>query len=167
MIMPDPDAVMDPSMPPPSMVMLLVMVTAPKPPGSRTLIMPPAAVLLIAPAKVLQGAVRLHGLTSSPTPDTQVRVACALAGATRQSPANRPSNRAKTFMMCPPQVRSRRYASTIVLTRMLDLFRAILGSILRIGAPGDSSKCPRRGERQRPAEQPVERKSTLLLAKLV
>jgi hypothetical protein len=33
--------------------------------------------LEIAPAKVLQGAVRLHGFASSPTPDTQVRVACA------------------------------------------------------------------------------------------
>src|SRR5882672_4173020 len=33
----------------------------------------------MAPAKVLQGAVRLHGLTSSPTPDTQVRDACAWA----------------------------------------------------------------------------------------
>jgi len=29
----------------------------------------------MAPAKVLHGAVRLHGLTSPPTPDTQVRVA--------------------------------------------------------------------------------------------
>jgi hypothetical protein len=28
----------------------------------------------------LQGAVRLHGLTSSPTPETQVRVAWAEAG---------------------------------------------------------------------------------------
>jgi hypothetical protein len=44
------------------------------------LISPFAAVFEIAPAKVLHGAVRLHGLTSSPTPDTQVRVACALAG---------------------------------------------------------------------------------------
>jgi hypothetical protein len=35
----------------------------------------------IAPAKVLQGAVRLHGLRSSPTPETQVRVAWACAGA--------------------------------------------------------------------------------------
>jgi hypothetical protein len=35
--------------------------------------------LEIAPAKVLHGAVRLHGLASSPTPDTQVRVACACA----------------------------------------------------------------------------------------
>jgi len=35
------------------------------------------AVFEMAPANVLQGAVRLHGLTSSPTPDTQVRVACA------------------------------------------------------------------------------------------
>jgi len=29
---------------------------------------------------VRHGAVRLHGLTSSPTPETQVRVACAEAG---------------------------------------------------------------------------------------
>jgi hypothetical protein len=35
----------------------------------------------MAPANVLQGAVLLHGLASSPTPETQVRVACALAGA--------------------------------------------------------------------------------------
>src|SRR5688572_2612410 len=61
----------------PSMRIDFVTVTAPKPPGSRASISPPAAVLEIAPAKVLQGAVRLHGLTSSPTPDTQVRVACA------------------------------------------------------------------------------------------
>src|ERR1700692_3840076 len=58
----------------------LVMVTPPKPPGSSTLISPAGAVLEIAPAKVLHGAVRLHGLASSPTPDTQVRVACACAG---------------------------------------------------------------------------------------
>ena len=54
----------------------LVMVTPPKPPGSRQLISPDVAVLVIAPAKVWQGAVRLHGLASLPTPDTQVRVAC-------------------------------------------------------------------------------------------
>src|SRR5438128_10025873 len=57
------------------MVSDLLMVTAPKPPGSRQLISPPIAVLEIAPAKVLHGAVRLHGLASSPTPETQVRVA--------------------------------------------------------------------------------------------
>src|SRR6185437_316278 len=57
----------------------LVIVTAPKPPGSSTLISPAEAVLEIAPAKVLHGAVRLHGLASSPTPETQVRVACAFA----------------------------------------------------------------------------------------
>ena len=62
-----------------SMVIDLVMLTAPKPAESRQLISPLVAVLEIAPAKVLQGAVRLHGLTSSPTPDTQVRVACARA----------------------------------------------------------------------------------------
>src|SRR5438067_13488059 len=64
---------------PPSRVIALVIVTAPKPPGSRASISPPAAVFEMAPAKVLQGAVRLHGLASSPTPDTQVRVACAWA----------------------------------------------------------------------------------------
>src|SRR3954471_3545022 len=61
------------------MVIALVMVTPPKPPGSRQLISPSVAVFEIAPAKVLQGAVRLHGFASSPTPETQVRVACAWA----------------------------------------------------------------------------------------
>jgi hypothetical protein len=55
------------------------MVTPPKPPGSSTEISPPAAVFEMAPANVLHGAVRLHGFASSPTPDTQVRVACAYA----------------------------------------------------------------------------------------
>src|SRR5947199_4373074 len=63
----------------PSIVKPLLMVTAPKPPGSRQSISPLTAVFETAPAKVLQGAVRLHGLTSSPTPDTHVRVACACA----------------------------------------------------------------------------------------
>src|SRR5215469_4539863 len=58
----------------------LVMVTAPNPPGSRQLISPFIAVFEMAPAKVLQGAVRLQGLTSSPTPETQVRDAWAKAG---------------------------------------------------------------------------------------
>src|SRR5262249_37144063 len=66
-----------PSEPLPSIVMLLVIVTAPKPPGSRTSTTPFVAVLTMAPAKVLQGAVRLPGVASSPTPETQVRVACA------------------------------------------------------------------------------------------
>src|SRR5712692_3613484 len=65
--------------PPPSIVIPFVMVTEPKPPGSRTSISPFAAVLEMAPAKVLQGAVQLHGLASSPTPDTHVRHACAFA----------------------------------------------------------------------------------------
>src|ERR1043165_4824315 len=60
-----------------SMVIDLVIVTVPNPPGSRQSISPPAAVLEMAPAKVWHGAVRLHGLASAPTPDTQVRVACA------------------------------------------------------------------------------------------
>src|SRR5215218_8421946 len=72
-----PELRMPPAYGPPSIVIDLVMVTTPNPPGSSTLISPPAAVLEIAPAKVLQGAVRLHGLASSPTPDTQVRVAWA------------------------------------------------------------------------------------------
>src|ERR1700732_5189602 len=66
--------------PPPSIVIPLVMVKAPNPPGSKASISPPPAVFEIAPAKVLHGAVRLHGLASSPTPETQVRVAWALAG---------------------------------------------------------------------------------------
>src|SRR5438552_4282408 len=75
-----------PNVPPPSMVMALVMVTAPKPPGSRTSISPPAAVLEIAPANVLQGAVLLHGSASLPTPDTHVREACACAGVLQMNP---------------------------------------------------------------------------------
>jgi hypothetical protein len=70
--------------PPPSRVMDFVTVTAPKPAGSSASISPPAAVFDIAPAKVLQGAVRLQGFTSSPTPDTQVRVACANTGVPQQ-----------------------------------------------------------------------------------
>src|ERR1700749_382623 len=77
-----PEVRMLPSFPSATMLIDFVIVTAPNPPGSSTLISPPAAVFEIAPAKVLQGAVRLHGLASSPTPDTQVRDACALAGLT-------------------------------------------------------------------------------------
>src|SRR5215472_18114050 len=62
--------------PPPSSVIALVMVRAPNPPGSSASISPPGAVLEMAPANVLQGAVRLQGLASSPTPETQVRLAC-------------------------------------------------------------------------------------------
>src|ERR1043165_9108931 len=61
-----------------SMVIDLVMVTVPKAPESRQSISPLREVFEIAPAKVLQGAVRLHGLRSSPTPETHVRdCACA------------------------------------------------------------------------------------------
>src|SRR5438874_9047785 len=67
------------SVPSEEIVIGLVIVTPPKPPGSRTLISPPEAVLEIAPAKVLHGAVRLQGFASSPTPETHVRVACACA----------------------------------------------------------------------------------------
>jgi hypothetical protein len=74
-----PEARMLDTFPVPSIVIDLVMVTAPYPPGSKVLISPPVAVFEIAPANVLQGAVRLQGLASSPTPETQVRVACAWA----------------------------------------------------------------------------------------
>lgn len=73
--------------PPPSIVIALVMVKAPNPPGSKASISPPPAVFEIAPAKVLHGAVRLHGLASSPTPDTQVRDACAWARALKRTEA--------------------------------------------------------------------------------
>jgi hypothetical protein len=69
--------VMLPSLPSDTIEMDFVIVTAPNPPGSRTLISPLGAVFEMAPAKVLQGAVREHGFASSPTPDTQVRVAWA------------------------------------------------------------------------------------------
>src|ERR1700709_2949459 len=72
----------------------LVMVTVPKPPGSRQLISPWAAVFEIAPAYVLHGGVRLQGLASSPTPETQVRVACAWAGAAKSRGANASPNAA-------------------------------------------------------------------------
>src|SRR6266511_5734987 len=74
-----PDDRMLPSVPVQSIWISFVIVTAPNPPGSRQLMMPGLAVFEIAPAKVLQGAVRLQGLPSSPRPETQVRVACAWA----------------------------------------------------------------------------------------
>src|SRR6185369_17134209 len=75
----------------PSRTIDLVEVTAPKPPGSSASISPPEAVLEIAPAQVLQGAVRLQGLTSSPTPETQVRVACAwVDDAVKKTNINKP-----------------------------------------------------------------------------
>src|SRR2546427_3649983 len=74
-----PAARTEPNVPPQSIVIDFVIVSAPKPPGSRQSISPLGAVFEIAPAKVLHGAVRVHGLASSPTPETQVRVACAWA----------------------------------------------------------------------------------------
>src|SRR2546423_1588872 len=69
----------------PSMVTDLLINAAPKPPGSIQLISPPVFVCARAPWNVLQGAVRLHGLTSSPTPETQVRFgsACTSTGTAR------------------------------------------------------------------------------------
>src|SRR5437867_1602179 len=66
--------------------------------------MPGLAVFEIAPANVLHGAVRLHGLTSSPTPDTQVRVACAFASEANPS-AKRIVRIAESFFtLSPPQI---------------------------------------------------------------
>src|ERR1044071_5170510 len=85
------------------MVIDFVIVTAPKPPGSSTSISPHVAVLLIAPAKVLQGAVRLHGFASSPTPDTHVRVACALSEvAMKRQQRIAKTNRTLFLMKIPP-----------------------------------------------------------------
>src|SRR5882724_422454 len=81
-----------------SIVTDFVMVTAPKPPGSRHLISPSIAVFEIAPAKVLQGAVRLHGLASSPTPETQVAVAWAWAGADARTGSNNPIDKQSKAM---------------------------------------------------------------------
>src|ERR1700674_3307385 len=75
-----PVARMEPKVPVQSMVIDLVIVTGPNPPASRQSISPPDAVLEMAPANVLHGAVRVHELMSSPRPETQVRVACACAG---------------------------------------------------------------------------------------
>src|SRR5688500_14353641 len=65
--------------PRPEIVSAFEIVMAPHGQGSSTLIAPFAAVFDCAPASVLHGAVRLHGLASSPTPETQVRVAWAEA----------------------------------------------------------------------------------------
>ena len=75
-----PAATIPPNVPVQSIVIDLVIVRVPKPPGSIQLISPLVSVTEIAAAKVLHGAVRLHPFTvllSSPTPDTQVRVAWA------------------------------------------------------------------------------------------
>src|SRR6266403_5510210 len=85
--------------PVPAIVIYLVMVTAPKPPGSKASISPQAAVLEIAPSKVLQGAVRLQGLASSPTPDTQVRVACACARDAKAHVKTKTANTCKAFFI--------------------------------------------------------------------
>src|SRR5579864_4021906 len=85
--------------PPPSIVIDLVMVSAPKPPGSSASISPPGAVFDSAPAHVLHGAVRLHGLASSPTPETQVRVACACAGAENNEKHRAKANGSRTEIL--------------------------------------------------------------------
>src|SRR5258708_4823022 len=95
MVMPlAPATTIPPNVPLQSIVIDLLIVRLPKPPGSIQLISPLVSVWEIAAAKVLQGAERLHPnevLLSSPTPDTQVRVAWALAGADSTTGAKNPS----------------------------------------------------------------------------
>src|SRR5215475_5293911 len=103
-----------------SMRIDLVIVTPPKPPGSRQLMVPPAAVLEIEPANVLHGAVRLHGLASSPTPDTQVRVAWALAGAAYMLKARATANKIDVvlFDILNPQLSSSPKCDTTLSQRV-------------------------------------------------
>ena len=71
------------------------------------MISPPAAVLEMATAKVLHGAVRLQGLASSPTPETQVRVAWALAGDAVNASAvqnSKAANKLRIAMIASPHV---------------------------------------------------------------
>src|SRR3954447_6593602 len=82
--------------------------------------MPFAAVFEIAPAKVLQGAVLLHGLASSPTPDTHVRVAWAEAA---EGSASARSTRAGRSMR-----KRRRCWGMGVNVRPLGGFRQSLGT---------------------------------------
>src|SRR3954467_2897345 len=98
-----PDTRTPASKPSEEMVIDLVIVTPPNPPGSRASISPPAAVLEMAPANVLQGAVRLHGLASSPTPETQVRVAWAWA-ATGMRTARTATAKRTDFFINPPDL---------------------------------------------------------------
>ncbi len=88
-----PETSIDPWVPVQSMVMALVMVTAPKPPGSRQSISPLGAVLEIAPAKVLQGAVRLHGWASSPVPKPRSGWPAQSAGSTAKAKATTTASR--------------------------------------------------------------------------
>src|SRR5437588_5433711 len=93
MLIPNVPAPSTPPIQPSHLIVIdLVTVTLPNPPESRQLISPPSAVFEIAPAKVLHGAVRLHGLASSPTPDTHVLVACACANVLHASKTTNTAN---------------------------------------------------------------------------
>src|SRR5947208_3584172 len=61
----------------PSIVIAVVIVTDPKSPAPLTSISPPAAVRVRAALKVRHAKLWEHGFESSPSPDTQVREACA------------------------------------------------------------------------------------------
>src|SRR5262249_21197456 len=73
-----------PASPTPSLMMLmpLVIVTAPYPPGSRTVISPAVSVLSCARWKVRHGVGRLQSLASLPADETNGRANWASAGVT-------------------------------------------------------------------------------------
>src|SRR5690348_17014268 len=124
-----PDTSTPASKPSELMVIALVIVTPPKPPGSSTLISPCGAVFEIAPAKVLHGAVRLHGLASSPTPETQVRVACALAGAA-----------ARVMAMTPKQSVAMDSSDFLMSISLSSLSRSVTADNIPDRALGESAR---------------------------
>jgi hypothetical protein len=81
------------SVPRASIVMERVMRSDPNPAGSNAPISPPVVVFENAPAKVLQGASRVHGFASSPTPETHVFMDCAFEGTLKTSTAVTPIRR--------------------------------------------------------------------------
>jgi hypothetical protein len=80
----------------------------------------------MAPAKVLHGAVRLQGLTSSPTPETHVRVACADAEKETTIETTATAKILKLFIVPPAEGRRlmRRHApgSVVYMTSLYVLF---------------------------------------------
>src|SRR5262249_1173429 len=76
-----------------SMVIDFEMTSVPNEPESRQSTSPPTMAFCNAPLNVRQGAVRLQGLTSSPTPETQVRWTCAAGGVGKPHSAHQAARR--------------------------------------------------------------------------
>src|SRR5262249_36626544 len=106
----------------------------------RQLMMPPAAVFEMAPAKVLHGAVRLHGDASSPVPENQVRV-CACAVEPQKSGASAATAIANTKADC--------FLNMVFPPRWLARWNA--------GGWRSRSSAPRRAARSNPAARRNER----------